>query len=209
MLAGKVYLVRHGETNENRAHIIQGQRDTLLNDEGRNQAGMVKEVFRNVDLDWALTSDLKRAAEIKLVKERKLRERGLGKLEGMHLSERRKQSGVDETAESPEAFLVRAFAWWDTEIIQGISKATKYTPLEILVVSHGGFISSLVRNLIASGRVTVEREVTDWVCYNVSVTTIEVEEGGKAKLARYSDTTHVKVEELVQYNADVLRAAGL
>ncbi|KAH7343272.1 hypothetical protein B0J17DRAFT_641683 [Rhizoctonia solani] len=30
-----VYVIRHGETNENRLGIIQGQMDTQLNDAGR------------------------------------------------------------------------------------------------------------------------------------------------------------------------------
>ncbi|KAF5388900.1 hypothetical protein D9757_005085 [Collybiopsis confluens] len=227
MPTAKVYIVRHGETNENRAHIIQGHRDTVLNDAGKRQAEMAVDVFRKIDLDWAFTSDLKRAVEtteiilkdhprgdqIKLVKDRNLRERGLGILEGMHLSERRKmQSGVvDETAEHPEVFLARALGWWDREIVQGAAHAppkAKDVPYEILVVSHGGFISSLVRHLVSSGR--ARGEVSSWICHNVSITEIELA-GGKpgGKLIRYSDTAHTEAERLVQYNADILRDAGL
>lgn len=67
MLVAKVYILRHGETNENRAHIIQGQLDTLLNEAGRKQAEMAVDLFRDVDLDFALTSDLQRAVEVSLL----------------------------------------------------------------------------------------------------------------------------------------------
>ncbi|KAJ3834690.1 histidine phosphatase superfamily [Lentinula raphanica] len=114
MQIARIYILRHGETDENRAHIIQGQRDTLLNEAGRRQAALAKDVFKDVDLDIVFSSDLKRATEtaeiimnghpnrdkIKLIKEKRLRERCLGKLEGKHLSERHQQTGIDETAES-------------------------------------------------------------------------------------------------------------
>ncbi|KAJ3760805.1 phosphoglycerate mutase-like protein [Lentinula raphanica] len=223
MQIARIYILRHGETDENRAHIIQGQRDTLLNEAGRRQAALAKDVFKDVDLDIVFSSDLKRATEtaeiimnghpnrdkITLVKEKRLRERCLGKLEGKHLSERHQQTGIDETAESVASFLKRALSWWDTDIVAGSTNTPGKTPHELLVVSHGGFISSLVKNLISSGRVEAEAgQVTNWTCLNLSITTIEMEKGLKPRLVRYSDISHLETEELVQYNADVLKAAG-
>ncbi|KAE9398984.1 phosphoglycerate mutase-like protein [Gymnopus androsaceus JB14] len=221
MLVAKVYILRHGETNENRAHIIQGQLDTLLNEAGRKQAEMAVDLFRDVDLDFALTSDLQRAVEtteiilkdhpkrdsITLVKDKNLRERCFGKLEGLPISAKRAQTGLDETAENIQIFLNRALTWWDTQIVDGLTKAPGKKPHQVLVVSHGGFISALVKNLISSGRVKAEAEITNWICFNVSVTTIEVEENSEARLVRYSDVQHLKVDELVSYNADVVKAA--
>ncbi|KAJ3980134.1 phosphoglycerate mutase-like protein [Lentinula detonsa] len=224
LIIARIYILRHGETDENRAHIIQGQRDTLLNAAGKRQAVMAIDVFRDVNLDFAFASDLRRATEtaeiilkdhpnrdkITLIQEKRLRERCLGKLEGKHLSERRQQTGVDETAESVASFLDRALSWWDTEIIAKFAATPGNVPHEVLVVSHGGFISSLVKNLISSGRVLAGPEqVANWTCLNLSITTIVVQEGSKPTLASYSDTSHLKTEELVQYNADVLKAAGL
>ncbi|KAH7874826.1 histidine phosphatase superfamily [Lentinula edodes] len=223
MLIARVYILRHGETDENRAHIIQGQRDTLLNEAGKRQAAMAIDVFRDVNLDIAFTSDLQRAADtaeiilkthprrdqITLIKEKRLRERCLGRLEGKHLSERRNQTGVDEMAESVASFLDRALSWWDTDIVEGLTGTPRKVPREVLVVSHGGFISSLVRNLISSGRIEAEPEqVTNWTCFNLSITTIDFEEGIKPRLVSYSNISHLEAEELVQYNADVLKAAG-
>lgn len=58
----KVWLVRHGETNENRLGIVQGTMDTELNEEGIKQAQLVAEVLKAIPFDFTLTSDLKRAS---------------------------------------------------------------------------------------------------------------------------------------------------
>lgn len=43
---------------------MQGQRDTLLNDAGKEQAKQAIEFFRHIRLDYAFTSDLNRAAAV-------------------------------------------------------------------------------------------------------------------------------------------------
>jgi probable phosphoglycerate mutase len=59
-----IYIVRHGETHENRAGIIQGQLDTKLNDAGIMQAEMLGEAMKGVKFAKAWTSDLGRASEV-------------------------------------------------------------------------------------------------------------------------------------------------
>lgn len=60
----RIYLVRHGETQENRDGIIQGQMDTILNEMGQEQVRMLGERFRQVKIDRAFSSDLKRALSV-------------------------------------------------------------------------------------------------------------------------------------------------
>ena len=59
-----VYLVRHGETEENKTGIIQGQLDTRLNETGRGQAQILAEALKDVPFSHAFTSDLSRAADV-------------------------------------------------------------------------------------------------------------------------------------------------
>lgn len=59
----RVYIVRHGETEENKQKIIQGQLDTALNSEGERQADLVAEALRDVPFDVSYSSDLRRAAD--------------------------------------------------------------------------------------------------------------------------------------------------
>ncbi|THV03915.1 phosphoglycerate mutase-like protein [Dendrothele bispora CBS 962.96] len=223
MSLARVLLVRHGETNENRQGIIQGHRDTLLNEAGKAQAKQVAEALADVELSLVYSSDLKRASEtaetiiryhdsVKFVKTKELRERGLGKWEGQPLSVRRNMTGFDDTAESTEAFSARALAWWDSEIVNGLCKQTPEGSVAdqrtVLLVSHGGFISGLVRMLIKSGRIQAE-PITNWTCFNVSVTTIEMENSGKGRLVKYSDTTHLDRSKLLHANADTFVSENL
>lgn len=65
-ILARVYIIRHGETDENRKGIIQGQLDTRLNEEGRLQAERVAEALRDkpVTFERAWTSDLGRAVAV-------------------------------------------------------------------------------------------------------------------------------------------------
>ena len=60
----KVYLMRHGETQENKDGITQGQKDTELNAEGRMQAQQAAEHLANVKFTFAYCSMLKRAEDV-------------------------------------------------------------------------------------------------------------------------------------------------
>lgn len=59
--AVRFYIVRHGETDENRQRIIQGQLDTDLNAAGLEQAQLTAKALENVLFSAAYTSDLSRA----------------------------------------------------------------------------------------------------------------------------------------------------
>lgn len=65
MSLAKIYIIRHGETEENRQEIIQGQLDTALNKVGIEQAERVAESLRAVPFDVAYTSDLSRAVKVR------------------------------------------------------------------------------------------------------------------------------------------------
>lgn len=60
-----VYLVRHGETDENRAMIMQGHLNTKLNAAGLEQAQLAANALENVKFTAAYSSDLSRAAKVR------------------------------------------------------------------------------------------------------------------------------------------------
>lgn len=64
MAFSRLYLIRHGETEENKNSIVQGHLDTVLNEDGREQARIVAKALQDIPFDLAYTSDLKRAAEV-------------------------------------------------------------------------------------------------------------------------------------------------
>jgi uncharacterized phosphatase len=58
-----LYLVRHGETDWNRARRIQGATDIPLNDLGRAQAAEAGDLLSRRSFDRVVASPLSRAAE--------------------------------------------------------------------------------------------------------------------------------------------------
>lgn len=59
----KLYLVRHGETVDNAAKILQGQEPGRLNQTGVRQAEEVRDRMRNAAIDVFMASDLHRAVQ--------------------------------------------------------------------------------------------------------------------------------------------------
>ena len=60
-----VYIIRHGQTDGNKAHAMQGRSDLPLNETGRRQAESAGEAFRRMGVSFArvYSSPLVRAAE--------------------------------------------------------------------------------------------------------------------------------------------------
>lgn len=59
----KLILTRHGETEENKAGIIQGQGIGRLSDEGKNQAKKIALRLKWEKIDYIYSSDLERAVD--------------------------------------------------------------------------------------------------------------------------------------------------
>ncbi len=86
----RIYLVRHGETDWNVEHRVQGGTDTALNATGRQQAANLAERLNGVRLDAVYSSTLRRSRDTAEVARGKapltslpgLNERKQGKFEG-------------------------------------------------------------------------------------------------------------------------------
>ncbi len=89
----KIYLIRHGETNQNKKKCLQGRTDIELNDYGRELAYKTAEGLKEVEFDMIFTSPLKRAREtaeiirgdrsIPIVVEERIQEISFGDYEGL------------------------------------------------------------------------------------------------------------------------------
>ena len=87
-----IYLVRHGQTDWNILKKLQGQRDEILNDNGRMQAENIAKEIEKLGITKIYTSDLKRAVETaeiinknigaEIIPDKRLREIDYGDFEG-------------------------------------------------------------------------------------------------------------------------------
>jgi broad specificity phosphatase PhoE len=109
----------------------------------------------------------------------------------------------DLSMEKTELFAGRAVRWWNKFILQYLSTVpVRDTPYEVLVVSHGGWIGTLVRTLVNSRKLkAAEGIVITGTCLNVSVTRIEMEDNRNGAVTKYGDISHL-VGNFVETNAD-------
>lgn len=87
----ELYVVRHGETEENKTHMMQGNMNTLLNETGRSQALEVRKKLENIKIDLIISSPKSRALEtaqiisngrITIITDERLLSRNHGEFEG-------------------------------------------------------------------------------------------------------------------------------
>ncbi len=140
------YFLRHGETPENQAGVLQGQTDTTLTPSGRRTAEEAGRLLADRELGSIYASTLKRAwttASIVSVMTRAprfplpgLMERHWGDYEGKPKSERPEERDP-EGVETMDAFSARVLHAMDS--IDG--------PPPVLVVAHSGVFRVLGRYL--------------------------------------------------------------
>lgn len=92
-----IYIIRHGQTEWNITHKLQGKSNIPLNSEGIKQAQNAKLIFNNIDIDFIICSTLDRAKEtariintdknIPITYDERICERNYGKLEGVNLGD--------------------------------------------------------------------------------------------------------------------------
>lgn len=111
----------------------------------------------------------------------------------------------DEGAETPNDFKGRGFAWWEELVQMLLGLKDRDEPYNVLAVSHGGFIGTLVRQLIQTQNVRNERMlVVQRTLLNCSISLIELNDDGEGLLVKYSDVEHMNDGAgLIQDNVDV------
>lgn len=125
----------------------------------------------------------------------------MGVLQGVH------HTAYDRTKthagmESGEAFTERAAEWWNRAIAKHLPEFSETAfPLNVLIVSHGAYITTLVRALCAAGIVVPLPGIRFGSVYNTSITIIDMRRDRRGKLLKYADISHL-AEPAVAHNAD-------
>ncbi|MGZ0710947.1 histidine phosphatase family protein (plasmid) [Coraliomargarita sp. W4R53] len=159
-------LIRHGETEWNRARRIQGATDIPLNDTGREQARAAAALLRerrDSEQLVIVSSDLSRARETAEIIASELnleapaqypgiRERSYGEAEGVDADEFRQRWG-DWSAEIPGAepwpdLRARGIAALG-QAVADLRRITAPSAASLIVVTHGAMIRELLRHASA------------------------------------------------------------
>ncbi|XP_048128350.1 phosphoglycerate mutase-like protein 4 isoform X2 [Rhodamnia argentea] len=159
----EIVVVRHGQTDWNFEHRIQGHSNVQLNEVGRQQTNAVaNRLSKEGEISAIYSSDLKRAIETaeaiatacgvaQVIKEPDLREQNTGKLQGLSVSE---AANV-----YPQIFKDFRSRRWDLEIPGGETKdqvyqrcttclqniGLKHKGERVIVVTHGTVFRSIYR----------------------------------------------------------------
>ncbi|KAK9465627.1 histidine phosphatase superfamily [Lipomyces arxii] len=160
----QIFIIRHGQTNENVRRIIQGHQNTNLNDLGISQAKTCGSLLQYVHFDAIWSSDLNRciqtrdqalATQIGVLPKNRIhtttafRERSFGDLEGCEASvatkilQRRGQNWMT-AGEDVLQFQNKVLTGFDTAVADSQEHRFK----RIAIVSHGGTIASLINGLL-------------------------------------------------------------
>lgn len=197
-----IYIVRHGETAENAAHVWQGQLDTELSPAGLRQAAAVARRLKDAPFSAVYSSDLKRAratAEaiarehglcVRLVPG--LREIDVGRWQGLTYLEARARDPEVYARLMADPIRTRrpgGEAWDEFQrrvalAFHGIAAA--HHGETICLVGHGGTIRALLAEALALSFDTTRRLALD----NTGVTIIGGEDGAW-RLRLFNDTHHI------------------
>lgn len=147
----KLFVLRHGETNENITGMMQGDMDTVLNEKGCNQALSVRDKVLENNIDLVISSPKKRAIKtaelaapnIPLILDDRLRSRNHGEFEGMRRDEINindywniKKNNQYIKAESVKDLFDRV-----ESLLKDVKE--KYNDKNVLLVTHSGIVRIL------------------------------------------------------------------
>lgn len=156
-----LYIMRHGKTDWNARHLLQGHTDIPLNEEGRKMAEDAREKYRDLHFDLCYCSPLSRARETAelflkgsdtpITVDNRLEEINFGSYEGIEhamddpkypvytLFHHPEQYVADNGAESLDELFARSGSFLD-EVIKPVLASGK----DVLIVAHGGVNCSII-----------------------------------------------------------------
>ena len=195
-----LWLLRHGETQENVAEVIQGQTCGSLNSKGRRQAKLAAEKLSVEKFDIIFSSDLLRVRETlkavivfhpmaPVLFSMDLRERSVGVYEGRagrDLYQAQMESGVPRLEYRPPGGESALDVKVRTD--RFLKKLLEnYSGKSVLLCTHGGPI----RTILAAVLETPLGEIWDQAIDNTSLSTVEFGPDGRALRCTINSTAHL------------------
>ena len=142
-----LYIMRHGKTEWNALHKLQGRTDIPLNDEGKRMARQACEKYKELNIDVCYCSPLVRAVEtaqivlknrkIPIIEDKRLSEMSFGKYEGIENSLAIPDCPINVIFNQPEKY------------IESVGGAETF---EQLFARTGSFLKEVVEPQIQEGK---------------------------------------------------------
>ena len=157
-----LYIMRHGRTDWNERHKLQGSTDIPLNNDGRRMAGKAAQEYRDVHLDECWCSPLIRAREtaeivlrdrgVPIRIDSRLREMGFGEYEGLENSFSIPSCPVNVIFQHPEDYTasVGGAETFDElfartgEFLREVIDPLLAQGKDVLIVGHGAMNLSII-----------------------------------------------------------------
>lgn len=186
------FIVRHGETEDNKKNICQGQREGKLSKQGKLQASLLGKALAHEKIDLCYTSDLCRAlettklilaqgSEIEVLKDSRLRERNFGPLQGQVMPSHWDGLAPIEGGEKLADIYQRCLSF-----VQEISYLHK--DKKILIVSHG--VTMQVLTSVCLGyKLSQVKDIT--LPKNCSISKLKKTAQASFKLVEFNNTSHL------------------
>lgn len=157
------YILRHGRTDWNEEHRLQGEVDIPLNETGRQMAYDAEEKYKDIDFDICYCSPLKRAQEtarifladrnpaVEIITDNRLHEMCFGDYEGVKNIRQKPECPVYLLFEDPEKYVAKDGAESFEELyhrtgefIEQVLRPQLEAGKNVLVVGHGAMNCSIV-----------------------------------------------------------------
>ncbi len=156
-----IYIMRHGKTDWNAKHKIQGSTNIPLNEEGRIMAQNAGKEYRDIPFDVCYCSPLSRAREtaeivlkgrdVPIIADERLREMSFGVFEGIENSFQIPDCPINVLFKKPESYtpvengesLEELYARTG-EFIREIVRPAQEQGRNLLIVGHGAMNSSII-----------------------------------------------------------------
>lgn len=143
----KLIVIRHGQTEENIGHIMQGNMDTKLNEKGKTQASALIEKVREKHIDVVFSSPKSRAYDtakivtensLPIITDDRLKSRNHGEFQGL---DRRKMDNENywnykRNVKYKEAENIQDLYNRVASLLEEIKE--KYDGKTVLIVTHSG-----------------------------------------------------------------------
>ncbi len=176
--------MRHGETEANIAQIYQGQGNSSLSNNGKNQASAAANFLKNMKIDAIYCSDLTRSLDtakavakhhkkLEPISLKALRERHYGCWEGLRFDEIEKKHGrlykkwhkAPNKAVIPGAETLKELQKRAVGAVKGLMK--KHRGQTVLIVGHGGINRTILFHFLGLDLNNFWKIKQDNCCINI------------------------------------------